>query len=148
MDSIILQLIAAFIVTVSATIMLHVPRKLILQAGYAGVIGYGVYLYLLEDLSTVTATLFACIAVSLTGQFMARRYKAPVTIFYIPAFFLFVPGSSIYLTALNFIRGDINLTISYLVQTLSIAGAIALGVFLVDSLLDIYSFIHNNHKRI
>lgn len=144
----ILKLIASFIVTISATVMLEAPRKLIVKAGYAGVIGYAVYLYLLEDFSTVVATLFACMAVSFTGQLMARKYKAPVTIFYIPAFFLFVPGSSIYLTALNFIRGDISESVSYLVRTLSIAGAIALGVFLVDSLLDIYSYMRHNHNRV
>src|SRR5699024_11604632 len=75
------------------------------------------------------------------------RSKAPVTIFYLPAFFPFVPGSAIYQTALYFIQGDYDLSNYYLIQTLSIAAAIALGVFFTDSMLEIYMHVQFKDRK-
>lgn len=133
----VIQLVGAFLASYSASIILEVPKKLSLKAGLTGLIGYIVYLFLLDQDNSL-ATLLACITVSFVGQFFARRYKTPVTIFYIPAFFLFVPGSAIYQTALNFIQGNVAESLNYLIQTISTAGSIALGIFLVDSAIEIY----------
>lgn len=140
----IIQVIGAYIATITAAITLEAPRSLIFKTGYAGAIGYLVYLLLTDSMGAALATFFACSAVSLIAQYFARRFKAPVTIFYIPAFFPFVPGSAIYQTALYFIQGDYDLSNYYFIQTLSIAGAIALGVFFMDSMLEIY--VHVRYK--
>lgn len=140
---IIIQVIGAYVATITAAITLEAPRKLIFKTGYAGAVGYFIYL-MLSFLGSALATFFACIVVSFMGQIFARLFKAPVTIFYIPAFFPFVPGSAIYLTALYFIQGNYTLSNHYMVQTLSIAGAIALGVFFSDSILDVYNRIRYN----
>lgn len=141
MVGIIIQVIGAYVATITAAITLEAPRSLIFKTGYAGAIGYLVYLLLANPMGAALATFFACSVVSLIGQFFARRFKAPVTIFYIPAFFPFVPGSAIYQTALYLIQGDYDLSNYYLIQTLSIAGAIALGVFFTDSILEIYMHV-------
>ncbi|MBG9979254.1 threonine/serine exporter family protein [Ruoffia tabacinasalis] len=141
MVGIIIQVIGAYVATITAAITLEAPRSLIFKTGYAGAIGYLVYLLLANPMGVALATFFACSVVSLIGQFFARRFKAPVTIFYIPAFYPFVPGSAIYQTALYFIQGDYDLSNYYLIQTLSIAGAIALGVFFTDSILEIYMHV-------
>ncbi|XJS10075.1 threonine/serine exporter family protein [Aerococcaceae bacterium WGS1372] len=137
---IIIQVIGAYVATITAAVTLEAPRKLIFKTGYAGATGYFVYL-LLGSLGSALATFFACVVVSLMGQIFARKFKAPVTIFYIPAFFPFVPGSAIYQTALYFIQGNYTLSNHYMIQTLSIAGAIALGVFFSDSILEVYNHI-------
>lgn len=141
---IIIQVIGAYVATITAAVTLEAPRKLIFKTGYAGAVGYFVYLILLPMMDTSLATFFACVIVSLMGQIFARKFKAPVTIFYIPAFFPFVPGSAIYQMALFFIQGDYQLSSFYLIQTLSIAGAIALGVFFSDSILEVYNHIRFN----
>lgn len=146
--AIIIQVIGAYFATITAAVTLEAPRKFIFKTGYAGAVGYLIYLLLLDVVGTALATFFACIVVSFMGQMFARLFKAPVTIFYIPAFFPFVPGSAIYQTALYFIRGDYELSNFYMIQTLSIAGAIALGVFFTDSVLEIYNHIRLNlHKK-
>ena len=132
------QIIAAYVITIAASILVEAPKALLFKTGFCGTIGYAVYLLLLESLSAPLATLLACMAMSAIGQIFARWFKAPVTIFYIPSFFTLVPGAAIYQTAFHFIQGDNEVMAHYFIQALLIAGAIALGVYLVDSLLEIY----------
>src|SRR5574344_367887 len=129
------QIIAAYVITITASILVEAPNALLFKTGFCGTIGYAGYLLLLESLSAPLATLLAMSAI---GQIFARWFKAPVTIFYIPSFFTLVPGAAIYQTAFHFIQGDNEVMAHYFIQALLIAGAIALGVYLVDSLLEIY----------
>lgn len=80
------------------------------------------------------------------GQLFAREYKAPVTIFYIPSFFPFVPGSLIYQGSLVLIQGDEGSSY-FFKQALMMAGAVALGVFIVDSCFDMYNTIQQTNKK-
>lgn len=137
----IIQIIAAYIITVTAAILVEAPKSLIFKTGFVGALGYAVYLLCILYVSNILATLFACMAISAAGQIFARWFKAPVTIFYIPSFFTLVPGAAIYRTAFYLIQGNSDLMGYYFIQTLLIAGAIALGVFLVDSILEIYTHL-------
>ncbi|MGX7091480.1 threonine/serine exporter family protein [Hutsoniella sourekii] len=140
------QVFGAYLSAVTASMMLEAPRKLIQQAGVVGGIGYVAYLLVLPNSTVPLATFYACVVVAICAQVSARVFKAPVTIFYIPAFFPYVPGSAIYQTALTFIQGDTAASASHLSQTLMIAGAIALGVFTVDSMLEIYNYLSQKRK--
>lgn len=139
--NLLLQLVASYIITVTAGILVEAPKKLLFKTGFCGMLGYGVYLIFLPISSPILATFFACMAMSACGQIFARLFKAPVTIFYIPSFFTLVPGAAIYRTAFYFIQGNNDLMVYYLTQALLTAGAIALGIFIVDSLLEIYQHI-------
>ncbi|MFK8198845.1 threonine/serine exporter family protein [Tuanshanicoccus lijuaniae] len=138
MMNVILQGIAAYIITVTAAILVEAPKSLIFKTGFCGAFGYIVYYLILPYLNMISATLLACIVISMTGQIFARLFKAPVTIFYIPSFFTLVPGAAIYRTAFYLIQGDSEKMSYHFIQTLLIAGAIALSVFIVDSFLEIY----------
>lgn len=146
MVNVILQLIGAYLACIAAAVALEVPSFLIVKAGFVGVISYSVYLFSLEFTGHHAATFFACLVFSYLGHFLARYSKAPVTMFHIPAFFLYVPGTAIYRSALYFIQGDYNLSTNYLIQTLTTAGIIAVAVFLVDSTIEIYYHVKNHLK--
>lgn len=139
--SAIIQVIGAYLASYFASISLEAPRSLVVKAGTIGAIGYAIYIIMGLRLEDTLATFTACLIVSLISHWAARRFKAPVTIFYIPAFFPFVPGSAIYQTAFNFIDGNVQLAGHYLVTTFQIAGAIALGVFIADSTIEIYNTV-------
>ena len=55
----------------------------------------------------------------------------------IPGFLTLVPGAGLYRSVHYFFIGNRSMGAAYLVQTLQIAGVIALGVFMVDSLVEI-----------
>lgn len=138
-----IQLFGAAIATVAAGYTIEAPRHLVFKTGIIGVLSYALNLFLQNrmDLTIVPAYFFACLFASLLSQVFARKLKAPVTMFYIPTFYLYVPGSSIYQMAFHYIEGDYSLAVAFLFETISIAGAIALGVFMSDSLTEIYSDI-------
>ena len=62
-----------------------------------------------------------------------RIFRAPVSVFLVPGILPLVPGTSIYNSVYYVIRNSREESMYYLVETLQIAGAIALAVFLMDS---------------
>ena len=92
---------------------------------------------LLQRFGMMTANLLGAAAITLLAHFFARIKKAPVTIFLIPGFLTLVPGAGLYRSVHYFFIGNRSMGAAYLVQTLQIAGVIALGVFMVDSLVEI-----------
>lgn len=140
------QILGSVFVTMISSVTLGVPKYLVTKVGIIGFVSYSIYVLLALKISPIIATFIACIVVSLMGQLFAREYKAPVTIFYIPAFFPFVPGSLIYQGSLVLIQGGEG-SGYYFKQALMMAGAVALGVFIVDSCFDMYNTIQHNHKK-
>ena len=63
-----------------------------------------------------------------TGKIFSRAGHS----FLIPGIFPMVPGAGMYEIAYNAVRGDQGLVNYYIMQTLQIAGAIAVGIFLAD----------------
>lgn len=141
----IIQVIGAYVATITAAVSVEAPKQFIFKTGISGAGGYIIYLLVIDQLGSVMATFLASLIIVIMGQYLARRFKAPVTIFYIPSFFPLVPGSAMYLTAYNFINGDSVAGGMFFIEALMIAGAIALAIFLIDSLLEIFS--HLKHKR-
>lgn len=83
----------------------------------------------------VRAALMASMAAAFSSHVLARRKKAPVTVFLLPGILPTVPGASIYRTVLYLSRQENALAADYLAETLQIAGAMALGIFIVDSVV-------------
>ena len=141
--TILLKILGSVCVTMISSVTLGVPKHLVSKVGFIGFVSYSIYVLLSMIISPIIATFIACIVVSLMGQLFAREYKAPVTIFYIPAFFPFVPGSLIYQGSLVLIQGDAGSSY-FFKQALLMAGAVALGVFIIDSCFDMYNTIQSN----
>ena len=135
----IIQVIGAYVATITAAITVEAPKSLIFKTGVPGAVGYIVYLLALDSFGAVLATLFASLIIAILGQASARYYKAPVTIFYIP-------GSAMYHTAFHFINNDADKAAMSFVQAILTAGAIALGIYLVDSFLEIYTYLQHKIK--
>ena len=84
-------------------------------------------------LSNFIATLFA----ALVSEVLARVFKAPSTIFLVPAIIVFVPGGSLYYTMDGIVSGDIASAVSYgKAAGLSLLG-IAVGISVVTALFQI-----------
>ena len=160
----IIQVIAAFAAIFTFAMALEIPKKYLINCGFIGAAGwflrvtaqesllaaqsgqddlfhrYGellVYLVVLQRFGMMTANLLGAAAITLLAPFFARIKKAPVTIFLIPGFLTLVPGAGLYRSVHYFFIGNRSMGAAYLVQTLQIAGVIALGIFMVDSLVEI-----------
>jgi uncharacterized membrane protein YjjB (DUF3815 family) len=70
---------------------------------------------------------------------MARIKKSPVTHFFIPGIIPFVPGAGMFNFVYSIIEEKNSSAVFYLIQTIEIAGIIALSIFIVDSVFRLIS---------
>lgn len=106
MLEIIFQLIAAFVGTVSFSILFSTPNKYLPQCGLVGALGWGVHLLTLDVTGSSVAAIFAASAIlTICSRYLARIYKVTTTLFLISGIFTLVPGAGIYYTAYYTITG-------------------------------------------
>ena len=127
--------LGGFLAVVAFAIILETPRKYVLHAGITGAIGTVVYLLGMQaGMGVVSACFLSALAIALTSHIFARIFKAPVTIFLIAGILPTVPGNGMYRIAYYVIAKNTELTGYYLIETLEIAGVIALAIFIVDTI--------------
>ncbi len=90
----ILQLITSFIAAAAFCILFNAPGRALLQCGFAGMVGWILYLQLDERWDTVIATFLATVVVGVISQIFARSFKMPVIIFSVGGIIPLVPGDS------------------------------------------------------
>ena len=101
-----------------------------------GAWGWLVYLLvLLTGASDLMGYFVAGMAIAAYSELMARIRKCPVTGYLLISFFPLVPGAGIYYTMLYAMRGEAALAAEQGMQTLGIAGCLALGVLVMSSLV-------------
>lgn len=131
----VIQTMGAFFAVASFTRILELPRRFLMWYGTAGALCWLVYLNVRDGAgSKILAAFAAGLAVAVFSHLAARLLKAPVTVFLIPGILPLVPGASIYNSVYYMIQDNQPQSSHYLAETLQIAGAIAMAVFLVDSL--------------
>lgn len=129
----IIQLICAFAAIYGFGVLIGVPRKYLWCAGVEGVVGWGVYLFF-EEWQGVLAGAFLCsLVIAVMAHIFARIFKSPVTVFLIPGILTVVPGNGMYQTVYMLLVGNQEASMEYLLQTIEVAGMIALAVFIIDS---------------
>ncbi len=128
------QGISAFFATAAFSVLFYLPKRYLIHAGMTGGLGWFIYLVSLGYMGDkVLATLTATLLVALAAHILARIYKIPVTMFLIPGVIPFVPGAGMYQIVLSIVEGNVERTSFYFFETLQIAGAIALGIFIIDT---------------
>ena len=112
------------------------PRKYLVYAGITGGAGWLAYLVSMQvGTSQVAAAFFSSLAAALLSQVFARVLKsARRSIFLVAGILPTVPGASIYRSVYFLIQGQTKWYNFYLIQTIQIAGAMAVAIFIVDSL--------------
>lgn len=134
-----IQVIAAFLAITGFSAVLFTSKKHVLYCGLAGALGWFTYLVLEPSgMDIVSRNFYAALAVAIFAHILARVLKAPVTIFLATGILPMVPGAGMYQIAYHMFQGNKADTSHYLVQTIQIAGVIALAIFLTDSFFRIF----------
>lgn len=137
----------AFIATFAFSIIFNIKGKNTFFAAIGGGLGWFVYTFSLElNFSTIISFFNASIVVSTYSEFMARKLKTPVTTILICAIIPLVPGSGMYYTMLKIIKGDVTKALSEGLNTITIAGIIAIGIILVSSIVKLISY-YKTYKK-
>ena len=112
------------------------PKKCILACWLNASLSWGVYLIAdYVGLNGLWASFFSTLAADLFAYYCARILKAPVILFLVAGILPMVPGISIYKGVYSFIFGGNAAEI--LAGAFMSTGAIALAIFLMDTVLDI-----------
>ncbi len=142
----ILNFIYASIATLAFGIIFNIRGKNLVFASLGGGISWAVYLLSLKFFSSMIFAYFLAAAiVTLYSEIMARVLKTPVTTFVICAIIPVVPGGGMYNTMMESVKGNVQTALSMGVQTITIAGAIAVGILFISTIVKIV--IINRNKK-
>ena len=128
----IIQVFSAFWAVAMFSILTETPKKFLPYAAFSGGFAWWAYL-VINNLthSTLQAAFFSILAVAFLSHILPS-----------------VPGAGIYRTVYYLIQGDQTLSTHYLISTLHTAGAIALAIFITDSVVNLVHLYHEgSHAR-
>lgn len=140
----------SFLATLAFGVMFNVPRKTLITGGLVGMVGWVIYVVLTVDMriNLITATLIAAFSVATMSQFLARRYKMPVTVFSISGIIPLVPGGMAYDTIRQFIDNNYLEGARLGTITLLIAGSIAFGLIFSGVITETFNRRLNHKARL
>lgn len=130
----VVQVLCAYFGVMLFSLVVEVPRKQLLFSSAAGAVAWGAYVYIGQHgHSSMTAAFLSTLVLAVLSQLLARLRRTPVTVFLIPGILPAVPGAAIYRTVYYLIRNASHISVRYFIETLQIAGAMAIAIFIVDS---------------
>lgn len=131
----IIQVLAAFVVTIAFSIMFSNGKHQLIYCGIVGAAGWFAYLLTIEKGGTVVlASFFGALLVSILSTLLSNIRKAPITVYQITGIIPLVPGMGMYQTLDAVIRNDTYQVVYHFLQTIQIAGALAIAMMLIYTL--------------
>lgn len=129
-------------------LVFNIPKNKLLFSAIGGLLGQLTYvLFQLIISSDVALYFLATITISFYAEIMARVTKTPTTLYLAVALIPLVPGGGVYYTMLYLLGGSIDLGITTGLHTLGISGALAMGIVLVSSSVNLIRKIMLSGRR-
>lgn len=123
------QMLCAFITTIAFSIIFNAKVRHLGVCGIVGALGWGVYwLGTYLDYSSVLSTFLATLVVGLVSYSLAKKRKAPITVFVIAGLIPLVPGVGLYRTMYHLLFMEYDKALEYALLTFQLAGVIAGGI--------------------
>lgn len=144
--SIFLQCVITFIACISIGIHFNVKGKLLLYSALGGAVTFFIF-RIFDPLGNVAIQSFlASMVASIYSETLARIIKVPATTFLIISIIPLVPGGNLYYTMKHAIDNEMMNFLTSAINTLGIAGAIALGILLISSAFRFVTVIRLPYK--
>jgi uncharacterized membrane protein YjjP (DUF1212 family) len=135
-----IQIFASFIGGIGFAIIYNVcfPGALLCTLGGALTWAiYGITFHISKDVAI--SSLFAAIFAAIYAETMARIRKYPAISYLVISIFPLLPGAGVYYTTYAIVNGNMDAFSSKGMETISIAGALAIGILLVSTLVRLWS---------
>lgn len=131
----------SFVATAGFAVLFNIRGKKLPWAAFGGFISWYSYLIIYKYTSSQLIAFFtASIAAGMYSELMARVLKTPATLFVMCSIIALVPGSGMYYTMFQSISGNVSKSLSLGLETISIAGAIALGILVSSSVVKLATY--------
>lgn len=147
MSNLFIEFLFAFLGTLGFTFIFNVPLRHIPVASFIG--GAGWVVFQIADAmgcGVAIACFFGACTVGLTSDIASRICKEAATIFVIPGVLPLVPGAGTYYTMLAVVEGNLDQAAAKGIETLAMAGAIALGLLVMGTIFQIFRGISRRIK--
>lgn len=130
MSYFLLQIISSVIVTFGFAIIFNIKGRLIIYPCVAGMLSWIIFSIFINNNFSYGITYFSsALVLSIYAEIISRYKNIIATQILIPALIPLAPGGGIYYTIYNVIDKNYSLALSYGVDTMIIAGSMAIGVF-------------------
>lgn len=143
----IVPVLVAFVACIGFGIIFNIRGINLLLAAGCGAVGWLVYLVVVHYSSEILACFLGGVAVSLYAEIIARPRRTPSTCFMIIGMLPLVPGAGVYYTMKYLVQGDYTAFGAKGLNTLACAGAIALGLMWVISMVRLLLHIQQHKRR-
>jgi uncharacterized membrane protein YjjB (DUF3815 family) len=153
MKEILIPCLCVFAACIGYCVMYNLRLRALFFAPLGAALGWLTYLLFSFLGNDIFQYFLATVLVSSYAELMARIHKAPVTVYLIVGIIPMVPGGGIYYAMEYCLRGDMDNFLSSGLHTFGIAGAIAVGILLVSSLVRLFHTIRgggfpgHHHKQ-
>ena len=125
---------------------IHGPGMLICVLG--GILTWAVYdLGIMYGISEYMSYFIASAVASLFAEIMARIRKYPAISYLVVSVFPLLPGGGIYYTMCHAVNGDTALFSQRGMQTISIAGAMAVGILMISTLFRLITTWRSGQRK-
>ena len=132
-NSVFIQFIAGFVVSIAFAIFFNAPKRSLFTCGLIGAIGWLVQVVanlLLTDV--VVSSFLGAVCVGILSTNASRFLKLPATIFIYTGMVPLVPGYGMYNTMQNIVTKNYSVASQVGIETIHQAGAIAMGILLAS----------------
>ena len=136
----ILELVACYFACVGFAILFNIHGKGRMVCAIGGTLTWLAYRICQNTgIGDVTANLIGAMVASMYSEIMARVRKYPAISYLVVSLFPLIPGAGVYYSVNFAVRGDVASFTSKLGETGSIAGAMAVGILLVSTIVRIFT---------
>ena len=144
----ILPCVCAFVACLGFSVLFNIRGGGILICAFGGMLGWLCYLLAAPLGSDIVQCFIAAVVMSAYSELMARIRRCPVTAYLLVALFPLVPGGGIYYSMEHAMNGETSLFMNTLLHTLGLAGALAVGVLTVASLVRLWTDFKRRHAKL
>lgn len=133
------QTIESFFASLFFAILFGVRRRDLVCTAGAGAVCWFVYAVVTTIVGEIPAYFLSAVATTIYCEIFARLLRTPTIVYLAAGVIPLVPGGGIYRTMLLCIQGTPEQALSACINTVSIAGAMAMGIMVVSSLFRVLS---------
>lgn len=142
MENDLIQILVAFLGTIGFSIFFTIKKVRILVVSVGAALVWIAFLAFYAWTDNKVLALFGAAALaSALAEILARIMKSPTTVLLMPMLIPLIPGGNLYYTMFHMVRGNSEEFQKFLQMVLQEAAAIALGIMLVASVVQVINKI-------
>ncbi len=144
-----LECFYSFVGSICFAVIFNIKGKKVIFAGLGGALSQFAYVFLgFVFTSEITQYLFATIITAIYAEIMARLNKSPAIVFLVPSIIPLVPGGMMYYSMELCIAGKTDDFIKLLLETIGVAGSLAMGILIVSSVNKVLRVASNRRNKL